>query len=220
MARVIGAPGACAGIFTYLPNDDPQKVQEADIEILTKDPRYAVQYTNQPSNDENGDEIPQATVNASDPSSRAWTLWNTFRVDWTPGLTTWYVNGEVAASIAFQAPKDPTGIIMNMWGDGGLWTGPMQVYDEAYLQIQWIEMVYNTSGPYLGADTRKRDVLEKRKTPGCQAVCSVDNEVNVTGTPVLLYNNTGMATGWPREGMFELSWIPIVLVIGAGFGLL
>ena len=37
LARVIGSPGACAGMFTYLANADLQKVQEADIEILTSD---------------------------------------------------------------------------------------------------------------------------------------------------------------------------------------
>jgi hypothetical protein len=141
------------------------------------------------------------------------------------------VNGEVAASIAFQAPTDPTGIIMNMWGDGGLWTGPMQIYDEAFLQIQWIELVYNTSGPYLGADARKREVLEKKETSVCQAVCSVDDQVNVTGTPVLLqvnvtgtpvllHNNTGMAPWSRQEGTCGLGWIPVLLVASAVFGML
>jgi hypothetical protein len=114
---------------------------------------------------------------------------------------------------------------MNMWSDGGVWTGNMSLYDEAYLQIQWIEVVYNTSGPFAG--TSKRDehgaggLLEKRKgTPGCMAVCSVDADVNVTGTPVLLYNNTGVALTWRGEGTGWLAWIPLVLAGSALFGYL
>jgi hypothetical protein len=35
-----------------------------------------------------------------------------------------------------------------MWSDGGPWTRNMSIHDVAYLQIQYIEVVYNTSGPY------------------------------------------------------------------------
>jgi hypothetical protein len=225
LARVIGSPGACAGMFTYLPNNNAQLIQEADIEILTGGPRDMVQYTNQPSNDKNGNPYPQATVNSTNPGIRDWTLWNTYRLDWMPKMTSWYVNGLKVAQIGFQAPRDPSSLILNMWSDGGGWTGNMSLYDEAYLQIQWMEVVYNTSGTYAG--TSKRDehgvggLLEKRKgTPGCKVVCGVDEKVNVTGTPALLYNNTGMASTWRGEGMGELAWIPAVLVGGALFGYL
>jgi beta-glucanase (GH16 family) len=226
LARVIGSPGACAGMFTYLANDNSQLVQEADIEILTAGPRDMVQYTNQPSQDKNGNPQAAATVNGTNPGLRDWTLWNTYRLDWMPKTSSWYVNGESVANISFQVPRDPSSLILNMWSDGGSWTGNMSLYDEAYLQIQWMEVVYNTSGPYGGA--RKRDdsgaggVLEKRKgTPGCKVVCSVDEKVNVTGTPALLYNNTGMAPGgWKAEGMGSLVWLPVVLVGGAVFAYL
>jgi beta-glucanase (GH16 family) len=214
-------------MFTYLdPNNDPNKVQEADIEILTRDPRNRVQYTNQPSTVD-GNDVPQATVNGTNPTTE-WTQWNVYRMDWMPKTTSWYVNGESVANISFQVPRDPTTLIVNMWSDGGVWTQNMSLYDEAYLQIQWMEFVYNTSGPYSGSKNRKRDglgaggVLEKRKgTPGCQVVCSVDDEVNVTGTPVLLYNSTAaIIMPWSGEGMAALVWIPLVLVGGAVFGYL
>ncbi|TVY82615.1 Xylanase/beta-glucanase, partial [Lachnellula suecica] len=228
-ARVIGSPGACAGLFTYLSPDDnnPQSVQEADIEILTSGPRNAVQYTNQPSQDKNGNDNPEATVNSTIPGERDWTLWNAYRVDWMPGMTSWYVNGESVANISFQAPKDPAGLYVNMWSDGGLWTGNMSLYDEAFLQIQWIEIAYNTSGPYAGAKNKRgsdgvglEGALVKRKgTPGCKVVCGVDEKVNVTGTPAVLYNNTGMApVGWKGEGMGSLFWLPVVVAGGALFG--
>ena len=143
-------------MFTYLPNNDPQKVQEADVEILTSGARNVVQYANQPSNDKTGQIIPQATVNGANTGAIDWTEWVVYRVDWIPKLTTWYVNGESVAHIAFQAPRDPAGLIVNIWRDGGSWTGNMTVYDEAYLQIQWIEVAYNASGPTSGIGKKKR----------------------------------------------------------------
>lgn len=228
LARVTGAAGACAGMFTYLPNDNPQNIQEADIEILTSGPRNAVQYTNQPSN-KDGNEVAQATVNSTNPGDIDWTQWMIYRVDWMPGTTTWYVNGESVAKISLQAPRDPASLIINMWGDGGSWTGNMSTYDQAYLQIQWMQVAYNSSGPVTGSGNKKRDagpggMLEKRKgkgTPGCKVVCGIDEQVNITGTPALLYNNTGIAPmGWKGEGMGNMVWLSVVLV-GAGlFGLL
>jgi len=225
-------------MFTYLPNDDANLVQEADIEILTQDPRNSVQYTNQPSL-KNGNAQPQATVNGTNPGGRDWSLWNVYRVDWMPKQTTWYVNGVVAATISYQVPKDPAGLIVNMWSDGGSWTGNMSLYDEAFLQIQWIEVAYNTSGPYAGSGARRRDldmlfgardesnaggVLEKRKskTPGCKVVCGLDENVTAAGTPPLLYNNTGGAMGgWKGTSTFgSLGWVSIVLGVGLGVGLL
>lgn len=63
------------------------------------------------------------------------------------------MNGLSAANISFQVPRDPAGLIVNMWSDGGPWTGNMSLYDAAYLQIQYIEIVYNTSGPYSGSSS-------------------------------------------------------------------
>lgn len=142
-----------------------------------------------------------------------------------PKQTSWYVNGVSVANISFQVPKDPAAIIFNMWSDGGIWTGNMSLYDQAYLQIQWIESVYNTSGPVAGSG-QKRDVegmggvLEKRKgTPGCKVVCSIDERVNVTGTPSLLYNSTGRSI-LRGEGMGALAWLPLALASAVFFGLL
>lgn len=63
--------------------------------------------------------------------------------------------------------------------------------DSAYLQIQWIDIVYNTSGPVTGS-TVKREGLENYSplvsraisAQGCKAVCNVDTEKN-PGTPVV-----------------------------------
>jgi len=210
-------------MFTYLANDDAQKVQEADIEILTSGPRNVVQYTNQPSTKE-GNAVVQATVNSTNPTGKDWTQWHVYRLDWLPGKTTWYVDDTKVADIAFQAPRDPASLVVNMWSDGGSWTGNMSVFDQAYLQIQWIQVVFNTSGPYAGANQRRDDhgsrgVLEKRKgAPGCKVVCGVDEKVEVTGTPALLYNNTGMAALGYGEGMGSLAGISVAVLGFMAFG--
>lgn len=51
--------------------------------------------------------------------------WNVYRMDWLPGSTSWYINGKLAGEIKVQVPKDPTTLILNMWGDGGSWSGDM-----------------------------------------------------------------------------------------------
>lgn len=137
-------------------------------------------------------------------------------------MTSWYVDGQSVANISFQAPRDPAGLIVNMWSDGGSWTGDMSVYDQAYLQIQWIQMVYNTSGPVTGSQKRDQigegGALEKRGgTPGCRAVCSIDEQVNITGTPAFLYNSTSVAPmGWRCEGFGSSAWI-YPFIVGVAF---
>ncbi|KAL2133224.1 hypothetical protein VTI74DRAFT_2733 [Chaetomium olivicolor] len=94
-------------------------------------------------------------------------------MDWTPGSSTWYVNGQLVSRITFQAPRDPAQVMFNTWSDGGSWSGDMQVGTEAYLQKRWIEMVYNNVN------------LRAVKQEGCKNVCSIDETTKV-GTPVLM----------------------------------
>lgn len=47
-ARTVGSPGACTAMFVYRRDGDLATVHEADIEILTKDPKNFIHYTNQP----------------------------------------------------------------------------------------------------------------------------------------------------------------------------
>jgi hypothetical protein len=174
-ARTKGAPGAVTAMFTYRPPPTPHNmalVQESDLEILTKDPPMYIQYTNQPSWNATSD-IPEARRNVTLPGGRRWSDWATYRMDWTPGSSTWFVNGVLHSSIAFQAPRDPSHVMFNSWSDGGSWSGHMKVGETAAMQIQWIEVVYN--------NTDAGRVQGGR----CVNVCSID-ETSVLGTPVLI----------------------------------
>ncbi|KAI1500452.1 concanavalin A-like lectin/glucanase domain-containing protein [Biscogniauxia marginata] len=216
LARTVGAPGAITAMFTYKDSGDPTQlvhVQESDLEIRTRDPPDTIQYTNQPSYSIEGDDIPEATRNVTVPRDLDWTKWAVHRMDWTPTETTWYINGDEAASIAFQTPHDPSKIIFNAWSDGGHWAGNMSVGSEAYLQIQWIEFVSNSTEESPTTDKRSDDgslrYFEKRDDDeSCQNVCSID-ETSKTGTPVLVQGGASRLGHVLNFGN-ACFWIPIL----------
>ncbi|KAI1862522.1 hypothetical protein JX265_009236 [Neoarthrinium moseri] len=211
-ARTVGAPGAITAMFTYRKSDDPNKIQEADLEIRTMDPPDVIQYTNQPSYTRTGDgENFQATRNATVPVG--WDDWAVHRMDWSPGSTMWYVDGQNVSQIAYQTPRDPSQVIFNSWSDGAQWSGNMSLGSEAYLQIQWIELIFNSTGNEKTTDPNKhrirgmRGLYSREDTKGCHNICSVD-ETKEIGTPVLLQG--GASQG--RAGNLGL-WMPVLAAI-------
>lgn len=193
-ARISGSPGACAGMFTYLTDE-----QESDIEILTRDEKSTVRATNQPGvvshflllrlhsnpltrrcteqciphhklisplQDANGTVVPEAStqIAITRPGGTAvgsWTDWNDYQLNWLPGRSEWLINGMSKLNKTYGVPTQPSNIQIRMWSNGGSWTGNMTVGGEATLDIEWIDLVYNTS----------------REAPGatCKTVCSMDN---------------------------------------------
>jgi hypothetical protein len=153
-----GTAGACTSIFTYR-NEEGEVVEETDIEILTRDSPGTIRYTNQPSyNATIDDVVPGASHAISLPEGKTWEHWHTHRLDWTPGLTTWFVDGEKTFDMTFQVPTKPAQVVLNAWsnGDEG-WTGEMTVGGRAYQYVQWIELLWG--------------VVEGGE---CGRVCSVD----------------------------------------------
>lgn len=162
-ARVVGDEGAVAGFFTFFDDDN-----ESDIEILTDDPDAVIRYTNQPSV-KDGDDVPQASLKVAQLPS--WRDWQDHRIDWLPHRSNWYLNNELRATNTYSVPRKPSGLVLNMWSDGGEWSGNMSVGGSAELQIQWIELVFNTSGPIEGPaggskKLRKRGVGQVDETGG------------------------------------------------------
>jgi hypothetical protein len=193
-ARVTGSKGAVAGFFTFFDDDN-----ETDIEILTNDPTDTIRYTNQPAVDKQGNEVATASVMGKKLSP--WDEWQTHRIDWLDKHSYWYLNGNQVATNTYSVPRKPSGLTINMWSDGGEWSGNMTVGDSAEFQIQWIEMTFNTSGPVTGAkggdEKRSVEELEKRKDKGCKVICSID-DVEKTGTPevVRVSGAADMAVSW------------------------
>ncbi|KPM45364.1 hypothetical protein AK830_g1176 [Neonectria ditissima] len=176
LARTVGSAGAVTGMFTYRDESgELADIQESDVEILTRGPRNKIQYTNQPSYSDDGDEYSEATRNATTPD---WSSWVVHRLDWTPDVVTWYADGEVVARIEYQTPRDPTDLHFSCWSDGGTWSGNMSMNHEARQEIQWIEVLYNT--------TDKNVVEQKKRDEGaCQRVCSIDKSDDAGKSTVL-----------------------------------
>lgn len=184
--RVRGTSGVVAGMFTYL-NDS----QESDIEILTRDPSNCIRYTNQPSVGSDGYDVPGASTEAELPTPIVWSDWVTHRLDWTPQVSSWYADGQWLLDKKYGVPYLPSYLVLNLWSNGGNWSGNMTLGSAAYLDIQWIDMVFNKSGPddgyqLDGIEKPRRNLgsLEKRTNP-CRRICLVDN-VPAVGSPVLV----------------------------------
>lgn len=132
-------PGACVGIFTYHARNC-----ESDIEILTSDPSYRVRYANQPDYDPITDEmIPGASTVADLPVP--WTRWSTHRLDWLSNASRWWVDDSIQDSKTYRVPNLQSRLIINLWSDGGVWTGDMALGDSIFLGIEYIELAYNRS---------------------------------------------------------------------------
>lgn len=154
VSRLPPSTGACVGIFTFF-----SRTSESDIEILTSDPPNRAHYANQPDYDPvRNIVIPgsQLAVDAHVP----WTTWSTYRLDWFPGMSRWYVENRLQASLAYGVPVDPSRLIVNIWSDGGLWSGNLTVGNSVHLGIEWIQVAYNLTG----------------ETPRpCNTVCRIDD---------------------------------------------
>ena len=195
--RVKGDKGAVAGFFTFY--DDSN---ESDIEILTDDPTDQIRYTNQPSVDKDGNEVQAASVGPTD--LPRWDDWQTHRIDWLPKNSYWYLNDKQVAANTYSVPRKSSYLVLNMWGDGGEWSGKMKVGDSAEFHIQWIEMTFNTSGPYDGGKSQeKRDTASslfgwKRESKGCETVCKIDDVAQI-GTPEIVSSKSAasvMGVSW------------------------
>lgn len=179
LARVNGAAGAVAGFFTYHDDD-----AESDIEILTRDPDRYVHFSNQPTTGSSRVAIPGSTYNVSIAAHGQRADWNVYRLDWLPEQCAWYINGVQSATTKVNVPGASSMITLNMWSNGAAWAGNMKEGDEAFLQVQWIEMVFNTS-------SQAESSLDNSKP----VVCTIDK---VVGTPTAssLGLRTGGGKGW------------------------
>lgn len=202
-ARVMGDKGAVAGFFSFYDDNN-----ESDIEILTNDPTDTIHYTNQPSVDKSGDEIPAASLTKT--KLPTWNEWQRHRIDWLDKKSYWYLNDEQVAANKYSVPRKSSYLVLNMWSDGGTWSGNMTQDGSAEFQIQWIEMTFNTSGNVNSGTSpnpnskRAVDLLDKRKEEKCKVVCKIDG-VKELGTPEIVSISSMAARG-------SLPWCAIVAI--------
>jgi hypothetical protein len=169
-ARVHGAPGAVAGIFTYL-ND----TEESDIEIFTRAPAQYVQYSNQPASlgAPTWADIPGATVNVTMPDKKMYTDWHVHRLDWTPGRSVFFVDDVQTNTTNLHVPvaEPPSGIYVDMWSANSSWSGSMDIGKNATLDVQWIELLFNVTDP--------------PRTTGTEKICAIGSENSTEQTKSL-----------------------------------
>lgn len=110
-ARLSGAPGACAAFFAYK-ND----TQEADIELLTRDPKNIVGFNTQPTFDIHGKHIPGSHWNMSFPGNISRETWINYRMDWVADQVVWYINGFEMANTSVHVPSVPSRLSFSLWG--------------------------------------------------------------------------------------------------------
>ncbi|KAL2823308.1 concanavalin A-like lectin/glucanase domain-containing protein [Aspergillus cavernicola] len=146
--------GACAGIFTYR-----SATCESDLEFLTSDPPNTIHYANQPDYDAVNDIIIPGASKVVTTVPAPWSSWVTHRMDWSPNVTRWYADSQLQANVSISVPDRPSLLALNLWSDGGLWTGDLAINESVYMGIEWIEIAYNTStagGPPIELPPRHR----------------------------------------------------------------
>jgi hypothetical protein len=202
------SPGAVAGLFTYYSTH-----AESDIEILTRDPPSQIRYSNQPDYDPSTDTaITGASTKSTLPSPQKYTDWLDHRIDWLDGISRWYIDGDLVLEKQLNVPTQLSGLILNLWGDGGEWSGVMDVGAQALLAVEWIEMGFNISGTVEGPppppeesdksspkgpggkDSKrswKRESSHHHDDKGeiCKVACYMD-DVGVVGFPEVAFNTT------------------------------
>jgi hypothetical protein len=193
--------GAVAGLFTYY-----SATEESDIEILTRDPIDRIRYSNQPDfNYQTGDTVPGASTDLAVPNTFDWTNWLEHRIDWYDGISRWYINDQLMLNKTLNVPGHPSGLIVNLWGDGGEWSGNMTAGGQVQLAIEWIDMVFNVSGPLHATDEKKRDIrslLSRSTSTICHVGCTVDGIAQV-GFPEQVFNSTSSSDAIStRNGRF------------------
>jgi beta-glucanase (GH16 family) len=185
-ARIHGASGGIAAFFTYH-ND----TAESDIEIPTGGTSNELHCSNQPTTDPDTDEpIEGSTYNVSMADHLPTSTWNNYRLDWLPGRSAWYVNGAQSADTEVNVPGAESMVILNLWSNGGNFSGRMDTGDEAWMDIQWVELLFNTTG--------------SPNTQNGGTVCEVESKL---GEPV--ENASPVPCGWVSASCF---WWMIGLV--------
>ncbi|RSL92362.1 hypothetical protein CEP52_013842 [Fusarium oligoseptatum] len=185
-ARISGSPGAVAGFFTYF-ND----TQESDIEVMTRDEENRVHFSNQPTeNTTTWTTIPGSTHNLT--RSGSMHDWTVYRLDWLreQKKSAWYIDGELKKESEMNVPVVPSTVYINMWSNGGSFSGEMEVGANATLEIQWIQMAFNASD------------VEAESVPQGSLICSIED-------------GTAEPSAAARFGSSPGSWAAVLLAVAA-----
>ncbi|PGH14562.1 hypothetical protein AJ80_05882 [Polytolypa hystricis UAMH7299] len=160
--------GSVAGFFWY--HDDQNEI---DIEILAKEFKpdsVLVHYTTHPALDESGVLVKNATevipLRGDDPASS----FQAHRFDWTGEELRFYQNSRLVHANALRVPQVPGYVYMNLWADGGPWSGTPSTTD-VFMSVKTIAIYHNTSASEEGIDKAFNLRCEKAGGPSNITVC-------------------------------------------------
>ncbi|KAK2744880.1 hypothetical protein FQN55_006442 [Onygenales sp. PD_40] len=160
--------GSCGGFFWYH-NDE----NEIDIEILArefKSDSVIVHYTTHPALDENGHLVKNATEVVPLRGDNPAATFQQHRFDWTPTELRFYQNSTQVHSNALRVPNVPGHVYMNLWADGGPWSGSPSTTD-VYMSVRTVAIYHNTSASERGVDRTFNLRCEKAGGPSNLTIC-------------------------------------------------
>lgn len=132
--------------------------------------------------------MPGGNPNLNTTIAADWTKPTTHRLDWVPNLATFFANDGPSKKLTEGVPTEASTLSLNMWSSGNQWGGAMAAGGSASMNIEWIEMVYDTESGYQSKRAVEGGRRHARRwssgSRGCTNVCNVDG-VAVKGTPEL-----------------------------------
>ncbi|PNS18942.1 Beta-glucanase [Sphaceloma murrayae] len=176
--RTVAMASTVAGTthgFSFYSND----TQEADIAFLTDD-TSVLHLTNEQSG--YGQPVTSYSVPAPSDATNAW---HEYRMDWVPGKTMFYIDGELVSQINQNVPATPGFFLWNNWSNGNAWAkGPPQGTNT--VKIQSIQAYFNRTSvkPDMNKAACKAAASQSQKGQTCEALAA-------SGTPY--YDSNGVA---------------------------
>lgn len=190
------SPGSVAGFFFYA-ND----TQEIDIEIQSKMNNQTVHLGNQPTQ----------STDIYLPNSGQVTEMHDYRFDWLKNETKFYLDSVPAGGFSKDTPVTNGTISLNMWGNGGTFSGPATPTTDNIMSISKIALYFNSSSSAANKEWQKACKAAKKKNP----VCMVDSEgLSVNATAAI---SAGLSNSVKGKG--KCGGLKDILLVGLGAAL-
>ncbi|OJD17638.1 hypothetical protein AJ78_02288 [Emergomyces pasteurianus Ep9510] len=160
--------GSCGAFFWY--RDDENEI---DIEILSREFKtdwFPVHYTTHPALDEHGQVISNATKVIPLRDDDILNSFQRHRFDWTRDELRFYQNSTQVHSNALRIPYAPGHAYLNVWADGGPWSGAPSTTD-VFLTVKLIAIYHNTSASDRGLDKEFNERCKKAGGPSNLTIC-------------------------------------------------
>ncbi|KAI5283600.1 hypothetical protein KEM52_003296, partial [Ascosphaera acerosa] len=147
---------------------------EIDIEILSREfkpDQYMVHYTVHPALDLQGNLIRNATEIITFKGDHPTQYFARHRFDWTEKEVRFYQETELVHTNVARVPETPGQVHLNLWADGGPWSGSPSTTD-VYLLVKNIIVYHNTTESEVGKDVHFNKRCQKAGGLSSKTLCS------------------------------------------------